>query len=161
MNQEDYFDISSSSSSTSDLSEHYNEDHHHHHHNHATNNIDLNTSNFNSVYYSKQVETLKHLRQVLNENKILKKRLNLVESELEQYQDFKSIYPLKDLNNFEADSSLSEIDDNLLKTTEDKDCQTDNIITISTSTPTPPIPTNIEYSTPIIVSNPPLEQTVF
>lgn len=156
MNQEDYFDISSSSSSTSDLSEHFNEDHHH---NHATNNIDINTSNFNSVYYSKQVETLKHLRQVLNENKILKKRLNLVESELEQYQDFKSIYPLKDLNNFEADSSLSEIDDNLLKTTEDKDCQTDNIITISTSTPTPPIPTNIEHSTPIIVSNQQLESS--
>jgi len=154
MNQEDYFDISSSSSSTSDLSEHYNEDHHHNHHH--TTNIDINTSNFNSVYYSKQVETLKHLRQVLNENKILKKRLNLVESELEQYQDFKSIYPLKDLNNFEADSSLSEIDDNLLKTTEDKDCQTDSniIITIPTSsTPTPPIPAHIEHSTPIIVSN--------
>jgi hypothetical protein len=87
------------------------------------------STNFNSLYYSKQVETLKNLRHILNENKILKKRLNLVESELEQYQEFKGVFPLKDLNAEldETNRSMSEIDESLLKTTDDKESQTDTI----------------------------------
>ena len=84
-------------------------------------------TNFNSLYYSKQVETLKNLRHILSENKILKKRLNLVESELEQYQEFKGVFPLKDPNADLNETSRpeSEIDESLLRTTDDKECQTD------------------------------------
>lgn len=53
---------------------------------------------FSVQYKNKQIETLKTLRSCLKENKILKKRLVIVENELEKYQDYRTpdILPLRD-----------------------------------------------------------------
>ena len=49
-------------------------------------NKDYETSSFQERIKNKQVETLKLLRQALSENKILKKRINLIENEFEKLQ---------------------------------------------------------------------------
>ncbi len=61
------------------------------------------TANLGTRCTNKQIETLKYLRHVLRDNKLLRQRLELVEEELEKYQEFgepikptKAIMPLKD-----------------------------------------------------------------
>jgi hypothetical protein len=49
-------------------------------------NKDYETSSFQERVKNKQVETLKLLRQALSENKILKKRINLIENEFDKLQ---------------------------------------------------------------------------
>lgn len=107
------------------------------------------SKNFGTLYEHKQVETLKFLRLTLNENKILKRRLHMVENELERYQDFKSILPAED----RPDSNQS-INDDFLLTTDDKECQTEGVYEepkpIKPKTPTP-VQTPIPKTPPVII----------
>jgi hypothetical protein len=50
-------------------------------------NKDYETISFHDRVKNKQVETLKLLRKALNENKILKKRINLIENEFDKLQN--------------------------------------------------------------------------
>ncbi len=93
--------------------------------------ISYDPKNFASIYEHKQVQTLRFLRQTLKENKILKRRLNIVESELERFEDFKTILPAVEIKNQRSDSTSgteSPINEALLTTTEDKECQVELII---------------------------------
>ena len=85
----------------------------------------IDPKNFRSAYDNRQIQTLKYLRQALKENKSLKKRLNIVESELEKYEGF-SFSPLKDQPSEDPRpiEYLKDDDDNVsLTTTDDKCCQ--------------------------------------
>jgi len=98
-----------------------------------TDNNDYTSRNFSNVYENKHVETIKFLRLTLKENKILKRRLNMIENEL----DFKSILPTIDqTQKFKVEekkrsksieSAESIINEDFLITTDDKECQTDSI----------------------------------
>ena len=87
---------------------------------------DSNVKTFGNLYQRKQVETLKFLRNVLKENKILKRRLNLMENELERYQEFKGFYPAVEDRASSIISTRSNED--YCVTTDDKECQTDNLV---------------------------------
>ena len=87
------------------------------------------TKTFGNLYQRKQVETLKFLRNVLKENKILKRRLNLMENELERYQEFKGFYPAVEDRASSIISNRSNED--YCVTTDDKECQTDILVSIT------------------------------
>lgn len=107
----------------------------------ATFEMDDDSKNFGNLYEHKQVETLKFLRLTLNENKILKRRLHMVENELERYQDFKSFLPAEDRPH---SNQSDKINDDCLLATDDKECQTEEVyeekVTVKPPTPSP-IPT--------------------
>jgi hypothetical protein len=92
------------------------------------NNENHNSSNdffkFENVYKKKQVETLRFLRATLNENKILKRRLNLIENELERYQEFEAMLPLTDKPRLNSATSNERY---IFSTCEDKECQVELI----------------------------------
>lgn len=87
--------------------------------------LDYESKDFGSIYENKQVETLKFLRLTLRENKILKRRLHIVENELERYQDFKTLLPA--IDDRPASDDSDKIDDKFLITTDDKECQVELI----------------------------------
>lgn len=81
--------------------------------------------NFGDLFQHKQLETLKFLRMTLKENKILKRRINYVENELDRYQDFKGVLPVAEEKRPDTAGSEEKINEEFLITTDDKECQTD------------------------------------
>jgi hypothetical protein len=55
---------------------------------------DEDKRNFSKIHQNNQILTLRTLRQTLRQNKSLKNRLNILESELDRYQNFGSFSPL-------------------------------------------------------------------
>ena len=55
---------------------------------------DEDKRNFSKIHQNNQILTLRTLRQTLRQNKSLKHRLNILESELDRYQNFGSFSPL-------------------------------------------------------------------
>lgn len=119
---------------------------------------DYDIKDFNSIYENKQVETLKFLRMTLKENKIIKRRLHIVENELESYQDFKSLLPVPIEPDRPTDSissgSSNKINDDFLVTTDDKECQVDLLVPPPARSPTP------ESVTPVSIHNSELVKSV-
>lgn len=85
-------------------------------------------NNFGDLYQHKQVETLKFLRMTLKENKILKRRINYIENELDRYQDFKGVLPVAEEKRSVTAESEEKINEDFLITTDDKECQTDLLL---------------------------------
>ncbi len=126
MEDEFFSDNSDSDDSTDSLTRHQ--------------SINYDANNFTNVYEHKQIETLRFLRLTLKENKILKRRLNIVEGELERYEDFKTILPAVDSTDDASTKSESPVNEAaLLVTTDDKECQVELIVApiLNEKTPTP------------------------
>ncbi len=88
----------------------------------------LEGNNFGHLYEHKQLETLKFLRITLKENKILKRRINYAENELERYLDFKAVLPVTEEKRSDSVESDEPINEELLVTTDDVGVQTDFLL---------------------------------
>lgn len=97
-------------------------------------------SDFNTRYNNRQILMLRNLRKALGENKILRRRVEILENELENYQDFTAPnlpLPLKDQSTspepileqneeYEVKQVEPEVKPDVLvvtKSTADKSCQ--------------------------------------
>ncbi len=68
---------------------------------------DEDKRNFSKIHQNNQILTLRTLRQALRQNKSLKNRLNILESELDRYQNFGSFSPLMgDMGKKQSDVSI-------------------------------------------------------
>jgi len=70
---------------------------------------DEDKRNFSKIHQNNQILTLRTLRQTLRQNKSLKNRLNILESELDRYQNFGSFSPLMgDMGKKQSDVSIEQ-----------------------------------------------------
>ncbi|RNA15319.1 hypothetical protein BpHYR1_053358 [Brachionus plicatilis] len=116
--------------------------------------IQLNQNDINSEFsvrnQNRQIETLKKLRHCLNENKQLRQRLEIVESELENYLEYKSFLPIVDRNDQSTctepkrTSPVEEIKEDTI-VMETKECQADFEIHL------PKMPTPLPPPSPIVI----------
>ncbi|CAF0814179.1 unnamed protein product [Brachionus calyciflorus] len=116
-------------------------------------------SNYSQRNQNRQIETLKQLRHCLNENKQLRQRLEIVESELENLLEYKSFLPLVD----HSDKGIltepyTQSPENVILPepvyTETKSCQADFELPepkIPTPPPPPPPVVIIKEKTAVII----------